>query len=76
MASELKQNDPQATPTKTPSPKAAEVTPEPWEVERLHKEFPVKSEQELKEMLRRCKETERPKTTDETTRCVQRKISK
>jgi hypothetical protein len=58
------------------STKAAKATAEPWEVERLHKEFPVKSEQELEEVLERCKETERPQTTEEATRCVQRKISK
>ena len=57
--------------------KATKATAEPWEVERLHKEFPVKSEQELEEVLKRCKdETERPQSTEETTRCVQRRISK
>jgi hypothetical protein len=58
------------------SSKAAKATAEPWEVERLHKEFPVKSEHELEEALERCKDEERTRSTDETTRCVQRKISK
>jgi hypothetical protein len=57
------------------SAKAGKATAEPWEVERLHKEFPVKSEHDLEEALERCKE-ERPQSTEETTRCVQRKISK
>jgi hypothetical protein len=58
------------------SAKAAKATAEPWEVERLHKEFPVKSEEELEEALERCKDEERDQSTEETTRCVQRKISK
>ena len=52
-------------------------TAEPWEVERLHREFPVKSPQELEETLERCKEEpEARQDKEKLTRCVQRKLSK
>lgn len=50
---------------------------EPWEVERLHREFPVKSQQELEEAVENCKtEAPEPKNKEKLTRCVQRKLSK
>ena len=50
---------------------------EPWEVERMHREFPVKSEKELERAVQDCKKQgqrgrERQKLTD----CVERKISR
>ena len=50
---------------------------EPWEVERLHREFPVKSREELEQTLENCKEqTNERQEQDKLTRCVQRKLSK
>jgi hypothetical protein len=49
---------------------------EPWEVERLHREFPVKSSRELEEAAEKCKgEGRESETGDKLTRCVQRKLS-
>ena len=53
------------------------VAAEPWEVERLHREFPVKSREELEQTLENCKEqTDERQEKDKLTRCVQRKLSK
>jgi hypothetical protein len=53
------------------------VAAEPWEVERLHREFPVKSREELEEMLENCKrQAETGQEKEKLTRCVQRKLSK
>ena len=50
---------------------------DPWEVERLHQEFPVKSREELEETLTDCKEkAEAQQDKEKLTRCVQRKLSK
>lgn len=50
---------------------------EPWEVERLHREFPVKSREELEQTLANCKEQAgAAQGKDKLTRCVQRKLSK
>jgi hypothetical protein len=50
---------------------------EPWEVERLHREFPVNSREELEETLTDCKEkAEAQQDKEKLTRCVQRKLSK
>jgi len=50
---------------------------EPWEVERLHREFPTQSPEELEETLTNCKEQAEPRQDKEKlTRCVQRKLSK
>ena len=55
----------------------ARATAEPWEVERLHREFPVKSREELEQSLENCKEnTEERQEKEKLTRCVQRKLSK
>jgi hypothetical protein len=50
---------------------------EPWEVERLHREFPVQSEQDLEHAVEDCK-TQAPeaKQKEQLDRCVQRKLSK
>jgi hypothetical protein len=49
---------------------------EPWEVERLHREFPVKSVKELEAAAEECK-TKAPEqqNREKLTRCVQRKLS-
>jgi hypothetical protein len=49
---------------------------EPWEVERLHREFPVQSEEELERALENCKAEKQTQDKDKTARCVQRKLSK
>jgi hypothetical protein len=55
----------------------ARATAEPWEVERLHREFPVKSREELEQTLGNCKtEAADPQNKGKMTRCVQRKLSK
>ena len=58
-------------------PKSSARAAEPWEVERLHREFPVKSRDELEQTLVNCKEqTDEAQEKDKLTRCVQRKLSK
>ena len=53
------------------------VAAEPWEVERLHREFPVKSREELERTLENCKsQAETGQEKEKLTRCVQRKLSK
>lgn len=50
---------------------------EPWEVERLHREFPIKSREELEKTIENCKsESTNPQDKGKMTRCVQRKMSK
>ena len=50
---------------------------EPWEVERLHREFPVKSREEIEQTVTTCKEQgSEGQDKDKLTRCVQRKLSK
>jgi len=57
--------------------KREQASPEPWEVERLHREFPVKSQQELEDTLENCKEElDDPQNKDKQAKCVQRKLSK
>jgi len=57
--------------------KTKRASAEPWEVERLHREFPVTSQQELEQALEDCKSEEKQKQDkDSITRCVQRKASK
>jgi hypothetical protein len=52
------------------------VAAEPWEVERLHREFPVKSREELGRTLANCKgQTGKGQEKEKLTRCVQRKLS-
>jgi len=60
------------------TPRREKVAAEPWEVERLHREFPVKSREELEQTLTNCKEQadEAAQEKDKLTRCVQRKLSK
>ncbi len=58
-------------------PRTKRVVAEPWEVERLHREFPVKSREELEQTLENCKEQmDEGQEKDKVTRCVQRKLSK
>ena len=55
----------------------ARAVAEPWEVERLHREFPVKSREELEETLENCKgQAGEVAEKEKLTRCVQRKLSK
>jgi hypothetical protein len=59
------------------TPRTEKVAAEPWEVERLHREFPVKSREELEQTLERCKEEAgEAQQKNKLTRCVQRKLSK
>ena len=59
------------------TPRTEKVAAEPWEVERLHREFPVKSREELEQTLANCKEQAgEVQEKDKLTRCVQRKLSK
>jgi hypothetical protein len=59
------------------SSRRAHAAAEPWEVERLHRELPVKSREELEETLKHCKsEAADPQNKGKMTRCVQRKLSK
>jgi hypothetical protein len=59
-----------------PARRAKARTPaEPWEVERLHREFPVRSREELEEKVEECRE-ETQGSKEKLTRCVQRKLSK
>ena len=51
------------------------ATAAPWEVERLHKEFPVTPRDELEEKAGECGE-EAKGSREKLTRCVQRKLSK
>jgi len=53
------------------------VSAEPWEVERLHREFPVKATKELEEAAEVCKtEPAERQDRERLSRCVQRKLSK
>jgi hypothetical protein len=62
---------------KTPKGNRGRASAEPWEVERLHREFPVKSAKELEEAAEECKSGAPGGTNKEKlTRCVQRKLSK
>ena len=59
------------------SSRPARAAAEPWEVERLHREFPVKSREELEQTLADCKEQAgAAQGKEKLTRCVQRKLSK
>jgi hypothetical protein len=59
------------------TPRTEKVAAEPWEVEGLHREFPVKSREELEQTLERCKtEATDPRDKGKITRCVQRKLTK
>jgi hypothetical protein len=62
---------------KTRKPDRDRGSAEPWEVERLHREFPVESQQELEQALEDCKSDEKQQQDKSSlTRCVQRKASK
>jgi len=59
------------------TPRIEKSAAEPWEVERLHREFPVKSREELEQTLTDCKQqADEAQEKDKLTRCVQRKLSK
>jgi hypothetical protein len=49
---------------------------EPWEVEHVHKEIPVKSREELADSIEECK-GELPESEDRAkiTNCVRKKLS-
>jgi hypothetical protein len=50
---------------------------EPWEVERLHREFPVSSEKEVEKAAEECKaQRSESQQREKLARCVQRKLSK
>ena len=68
-----------STPSKGKRVKSSSRTraAEPWEVERLHREFPVKSREEIEQTVTTCKEQgSEGQDKDKLTRCVQRKLSK
>ena len=68
-----------STPSKGKRAKGSSRTraAEPWEVERLHREFPVKSREEIEQTATSCKEqADEDQEKDKLARCVQRKLSK